>query len=67
MIKIANMAAQNQQNALPVLPVCISGRGQSHFKHIDIHYFEYEIKTNYWFQNRTTSNHKSHLSIYIYA
>lgn len=41
------MADQNQQNALPTLPVCIAGTGQLHFKYIAINYFEYEIKTNY--------------------
>lgn len=46
LIKMANMADQNQQNALPIIPVCMVGTGQVHFKHTAIHYFEYEIKTN---------------------
>lgn len=41
------MDDQNLQNALSVPPVYIARTAQLHFKHIVIHYFEYEIKTNY--------------------
>ena len=47
LIKITNMGDQNLQNALSVSPVYIARTAQLHFKHIVIHYFEYEIKTNY--------------------
>lgn len=40
-------------------PPHVNCRGSNlHFHHITIHYSEYEVKSNYWFQNRTIKDYK---------